>query len=263
MPRPKKEAGSLTGSKHFKKSKSPSDIIAETAGNTISKLGNAANTVSRAASGLSQFTSNAVNNSNGSSANSGNSSNSITNSGIPLASSVPHGVTIPQFDLNNAIGSNLYSAESSIPETETSEASKQRQIVARQNNSLDIALDVIKRNRKAVKLAIEIEGFQGDAVDLYTQKINTGQKVVKSQIAFTNLKVEQSKLEQTQELLVQQENATTGTKNLTEPKREEWDLKQQLQVATNESLKVDIQKAQKRKEEKLAALETYLLLPEG
>ncbi|NJR74092.1 MAG: hypothetical protein HC773_11400 [Scytonema sp. CRU_2_7] len=109
---------------------------------------------------------------------------------------VQHGVTIPQFDVNSAMGTNLYSSESTIPETSIQDATRHRRVVARQSNSLDVALDVTARNRKALKLATEIRHLEGDAVDYHTAGIQTATKAVRNQIADRDYQIEDSKLEQ-------------------------------------------------------------------
>ncbi len=175
------------------------------------------------------------------------------------ADNVPHGVAIPQFELNGAIPSDLYSASSSIPELGVREA-KQAQIkIAKQENALDVAIANAKLGRKAVKLAIELENLKGDAVDLHTARINTGTKVVKSISADTDYQIESSKLEQKEAQLEQQQIATAGTQSLTPLVREEWELRKEQKSVANDALRVDIERARADVDVKRIEVENRLL----
>lgn len=273
MPR-KTAPGSLTGSKSFRKSKSVAetvvdgvksvaDTITQQADNMVSSAEmspeeaqqqQAQETDAKARENLKQRF-----NSNGSS-NSPGTANVISNLGNYASSkTVQHGVTIPQFDVNSMVGSDLYSSATGIPETSIVEATKVRQKIARQSNTLDIAADKVALTRKAVKVATEIRHLEGDAVDYDTAGIQTATKVVKNQQADRDYQTETSKLDQKEELLKQQRIATAGTQALTPLIQEEWNLKVLAQQSKNESLKVDIEKGQADIDRKKNELEVKLL----
>lgn len=272
MPR-KKAPGSLTGSQSFRKSKSVAetvvdgvksvtDTIAQQADSMVSSAEmspeqtqqqQAQETDARARENLKQRFS-----SNGSSTSTGTAN--VSNLGNYASSkTVQHGVAIPQFDVNSMVGSDLYSPAPGIPETSIVEATKVRQKIARQSNTLDIAADKVALTRKAVKVATEIRHLEGDAVDYDTAGIQTATKVVKNQQADRDYQTETSKLDQKEELLKQQRIATAGTQALTPLIQEEWNLKVLAQQSKNESLKVDIEKGQADIDRKKNELEVKLL----
>lgn len=272
MPR-KKEHGSLTGSKSFRKSKSVAetvvdgvkgvaDTITQQADNMVSSAEmspeeaqqqQAQETDAKARENLKQRF-----NSNGSSTSPGTAN--VSNLGNYASSkTVQHGVAIPQFDVNSMVGSDLYSPAPGIPETGIVEATRTRQIIARQSNTLDIAADKVALTRKAVKIATEIRHLEGDAVDYDTAGIQTATKVVKNQQADRDYQTETSKLDQKEELLKQQQIATTGTKALTPLIQEHWNLKVLQQQTNNESLRLDVEKGQADTDKKKTELEVKLL----
>jgi hypothetical protein len=106
-------------------------------------------------------------------------------------------------------------ADATIPEMKAADANREKLKIQRQNNALEVRLEKIKQGRKVVAVATEQRRLIGDFVDFSTVGIETATKVVKNQIADTNIRTEQSKLEQSEELLYQQRVATQGTMNLT------------------------------------------------
>lgn len=273
MPR-KKAPGSLTGSQSFRKSKSVgetvvdgvksvTDAITQQADSIVSSAEmtpeeaqqqQAQETDARARENLKQRF-----NSDGSSTSTG-TANVISNLGNYASSkTVQHGIAIPQFDVNSMVGSDLYSPAPGIPETSIVEATRTRQIIARQSNTLDIAVDKVALTRKAVKVATEIRHLEGDAVDYDTAGIQIATKVVKNQQADRDYQTETSRLDMKDELLKQQRIATAGTQALTPLIQEEWNLKVLAQQSKNESLKVDIEKGQADITRKQNELEVKLL----
>ncbi|PMB24559.1 hypothetical protein CEN46_07615, partial [Fischerella thermalis CCMEE 5318] len=108
-------------------------------------------------------------------------------------------------------------------------------------------------------LATENRRLIGDVVQLHTAGIEIGSKIIETQIADTNYRTKQSKLEQTEELLTQQVIATQGVVNLTDGIREEWDLKFERQQARNQGLRLEVEGAIRDTEIKRQELEAKLL----
>ncbi len=239
------QKGALTGSKRFNTSSETSTESQQTT--HPSDIGRKERLQEKlGATAVANQSSNVSNRSNGS-------------SGYLSADNVPHGVTIPQFEINGAVPSDLYSASSSIPELGVREAKKAQVKIARQENALDVAIANAKLGRKAVKLAIELENLKGDAVDLHTARINTGTKVVKSISADTDYQIESSKLEQKEAQLEQQQIATAGTQSLTPLVQEEWQLRYEQKSVANEAIRVDIEKARADVDVKRIDVENRLL----
>ncbi|MEM7557465.1 MAG: hypothetical protein AAF378_25960, partial [Cyanobacteria bacterium P01_A01_bin.84] len=79
------------------------------------------------------------------------------------------------------------------------------------------------------------------------------------QIADTKFKVAQSKLEENEELLEQQIIRTQGVISLTEPIRQEWDLRLHKQYANNEALMIQIEQADNKNARDREKIESFLL----
>ncbi len=242
MPR-KAKSGSLTGSEKFVKSRSLGEIaagaISGAARSTIETGNQAARVATNAANSLSNATQSISNSANSAKA----AITGISNASSYLSpDSVAHGVPIAKFDLGSAMGSDLFSSESSIKEMGIVEATQHRSKIARQSNALDVGIAKTQRDRKAVKLANELRLLQGDAIDYHTTGINNSTKVVRNQIADRDYQIEYSKLEEKDELLTQQQIKTRGTQALTPLIAEHWQLKIKQQESANQSLVVDIEK---------------------
>ncbi len=254
---PRKAKGSLTNSAKFTASKSLGEHAVsaisgmaqsakETGSQTAKVVSNSATTLNNAAQSLS------------SSANTAKTAISNTN-GYLSPDSVAHGVPIAQFDLAGAMGGDLYSSESSIPEQGIVERTQHRVKIAKQVNSLDTAIEKTQRDRKAVKLANELRLLQGDAIDYHTTGINNSTKAVKNQIADRDYHIEYSKLEEKDALLTQQQIKTRGTQALTPLIAEHWQLKIKQQEVVNHALAADIEKGLADVDTKRIELEARLI----
>lgn len=278
MPRAK-HSGSLTGSRHFKKPKdappstpkstpdstpTPEQEVdakarqrlkdrfqqtAQAAGNTAQAVGNgfkAANTaVKTVRQGLK------------------GGSPLVTNSSIDslkeaVALAQQYG-GVAEIDVKQMLGNDPYKADANIPEMKAADANREKLKIQRQNNALEVRHEKIKQGRKVVQIATEQRKFIGDFVDFATAGIETATKLVKNQVADTKYGIEQSKLEQTEELLIQQQIATQGTLNLTAGIEEEWTLKFQSQQAKNDRLKLEVEGSIQDNERKREELEAKLL----
>lgn len=259
MARPK---GGLTGSKRFQKPEieatNPLQTVANIASNIEQATQSVASTVQTTANGL-----HAVNNGLKSVRQSLTGGSSLVTddakSALDQAFKVGTQYGIEQLNLSDLIGGNPYSANDSIPEMKAADANREKLKIQRQNNALDVRLERIKQNRKITTIATEEHRLLGDLVDFETVGIETATKVVKNQIADTRYRIEQSKLEQTEEQLQQQQIATQGTLNLTEGIRLEWQLKLENQQAKNDRLRLDIEGAIKDNDRRREELEAKLL----
>ncbi|MEM7556037.1 MAG: hypothetical protein AAF378_18450 [Cyanobacteria bacterium P01_A01_bin.84] len=181
-------------------------------------------------------------------------SNNVISQAQDLASS--YGLKIDE--LSQTIGSSNYELDDSIPQMTAKEANQINLQIERQNNSLDVAHNRIKQKRKQVRNHKEEWQLVGDLVDLDTAKIDVGAKVVKHEISGTKLQIEQSKLEETEELLEQQIIRTQGVVSLTDGIRREWDLKLDKQHRQLEALEIEIEQQDNRNARKREEVESFL-----
>jgi len=277
MPRAK-QSGTLTGSKHFKKPKDtppstpPStpestptpeqqtdakarqrvkerfQQTAQTVGNAAQTVGNGVKAVNTAVKTVRR----------GFTGGSPIVTNSSTES-LKQAAAIAQQYGVDEIDIKEMLGSDPYKADANIPEMKAADANREKLKIQRQNNALEVRHEKIKQGRKAVQIATEQRKFIGDFVDFATAGIETATKVVKNQIADTKYGIEQSKLEQTEELLIQQQIATQGTLNLTAGIEEEWTLKFQSQEAKNDRLRLEVEGSIQDNERKREELEAKLL----
>jgi len=161
-------------------------------------------------------------------------------------------------NLAETIGGSNFEIDESIPEMDAKEANRLNLIIERQNNSLDVANNRIKQKRKQVRNHKEEWELVGDLVDLDTTRINVGTKVVKHEIAGTKFQIEQSKLEETEELLEQQVIKTQGVISLTDGIRTEWDLRLEKQQRQLEKLQIEIEQVDNENSRQREKLESFL-----
>ena len=271
MPVRKRENGSLTGSKRYAAEKGktveeqtqqnhakamdkvkarfqkPADAVNAVA-DGVRSVAQGVKTVERAARTVRQ----AVN--GGSSTVTDDSKQSLNK-----ASQIASEYGIKEIEVSDLLGSDPYSADANIPEMKAADANREKLKIQRQNNALEVRLEKIKQGRKVVAVATEQRRLIGDFVDLSTVGIETATKVVKNEIANTKYQTEQSKLEQTEELLYQQRVATQGTMNLTHGIEDEWNLKLELQQTKNDRLRLDIEGSYRDNDIKREELEARLI----
>jgi hypothetical protein len=178
---------------------------------------------------------------------------------LSKASEIASEYGIKEIEISDLLGSDPYAASSSIPEMKAVHANREKLKIQRQNNALDVRLEKIRQGRKVVAVATEQRRLIGDFVDFSTVGIETATKVVKNQIADTKYQTEQSKLEQSEELLYQQRVVTQGTMNLTHGIEDEWQLKFQLQATKNDRLRLDIEGSHRDNDIKREELEARLV----
>jgi hypothetical protein len=189
-------------------------------------------------------------------------SNTVTDNhkqSLSKASEIASEYNIKEIQISDLLGSDPYSADANIPEMKAADANREKLKIQRQNNALEVRLEKIKQGRKVVSVPTEQRRLIGDFVDFSTVGIEVSTKVVKNQIADTKYQTEQSKLEQTEELLYQQRVATQGTMNLTHGIEDEWQLKFQLQGTKNDRLRLEIEGSHRDNDIKREELEARLV----
>jgi hypothetical protein len=175
------------------------------------------------------------------------------------ASEIASKYGIEEIEISDLLGTDPYTADANIPEMKAADANREKLKIQRQNNALEVRLEKIKQGRKVTAIATEQRRLIGDFVDFATVGIETATKVVKNENADTKYQTEQSKLEQSEELLYQQRVATQGTMNLTHGIEDEWALKFQLQGTKNDRLRLDIEGSHRDNDIKREELEARLV----
>ncbi|MEM7726055.1 MAG: hypothetical protein AAF208_06735 [Cyanobacteria bacterium P01_A01_bin.45] len=161
-------------------------------------------------------------------------------------------------DLSQTLGGSNYEIDDSIPEMDAKTANQLTLKIERQNNALDVANKRITQKRKQVKNHKAQWDLVGDLVDLDTTKINVGTKVVNHEIAGTKFQIQQSKLEETEELLEQQVIRTQGVISLTDGVRKEWDLRFDKQQRQLEKIQIEIEQVDNENIRQREKLESFL-----
>lgn len=254
--------GTITKSKRFEKPKDETINTLETVTNVASTIGN---TVQGIASAVQATTDNFKSVGKGlrSIRNSFTDGSSLVtddhNKALDKASQLANEYGLESIELRDYISGNPYQASDLIPEMKAADANREKLKIQRQNNALEVRLERIKQSRKVVAIASEERRLHGDLVDYQTVEIETATKVIKNQIADTKYRTEQSKLEQFEELLEQQQIATQGTLNLTNGIRQEWELKAENQQAKNTRLRLEIEGTISENERRREELEAKLL----
>ncbi|MEM7552875.1 MAG: hypothetical protein AAF378_02040 [Cyanobacteria bacterium P01_A01_bin.84] len=233
--------GGLTGSKHFDKPEETSttkNTVGKTAKAISKGVGAVANTVG-AARDIAQTVGNGAKQvrrsfSGGSDLVTGEASEALTQ-----ADNLAKNYGLERIELN--LGNNPYAVDESLPEMTAKEANALKLTIQRQNNALTVRHEKRKQDRLKVAIRKEETQLVGDLIDLNTTEVDTATKVVKNQIAVTKFHTEQSRLEETEELLEQQVIRTQGTINLTQGVRDEWNLRLEKQQRNNEKLRLDIE----------------------
>jgi hypothetical protein len=256
--------GGLTGSKHFdtpdvELSSNPLETAAQiaskvgetaqniasgaqTIGNGVRAVANGAKSVRRAFEGGSSFVT--------------DEHNQVLTQAREIASS--YGVQLT--DIQGHMSSSNDDIDDSLGDGISAKVANEKKLkIQRQNNQLEVRLERVKQKRKIATLHKEELNLVGDLVEVATTGVQVASKMVNHQIAVTDFKTNQSKLEEHEELLIQQGIRTQGTINLTEGIRTEWDLKYQKQERSNERLVLEIEGAEKSNEQKRLEIEAFLL----
>ncbi|OKH31039.1 hypothetical protein NIES2101_41870 [Calothrix sp. HK-06] len=251
--------GGLTGSKHFAENQEVeltqeeiSAISKERTENAASRIRerfeNMGNTVKTASDTLTEVVT-------GVTSGASKVARQVLKEGSPLVTAEPdkalqvakeiatnYGVNLT--DVNTHLSASNDCVDESLGEgISAKELNRQKLQIQKQNNQIDLRTDRIKQKRKQVGQYKEELSLVGDLVDIATVEVKNAEKVVNLQSAITEFKTSQSKLEEKEELLIQQHVTTQGTINLTDGIRKEWDLKYELQQRKNEELELKIEGA--------------------
>jgi ribosomal protein S17 len=256
--------GGLTGSKHFdtpnvESSSNPLETaqniatkVGETAQNIASKVdavGNGARSVANGVKSVRQaFTGGSQLVTDGHTQVLGQAKEIASTYGVQLTDIQGH-MSASNDTVDDSLGEGISAKE----------ANERKLKIQRQNNHLEVRLERVKQKRKIATLHKEELNLVGDLVEVATTGVQVASKMVNHQIAVTDFKTNQSKLEEHEELLIQQGIRTQGTINLTAGIRTEWDLKYQKQERSNERLVLEIEGAEKSNEQKRLEIEAFLL----
>ena len=160
-----------------------------------------------------------------------------------LVSPQTAGVTLKTFDAASLGAEDFSQPAAGLQGLTIKEATKRRTLIAKQKNELDVMYD----KYALIKRGYEVEDISHQAiaagVKAKKSEVQVGTEVLGYQEALVKYDIAESKLEQAEELLIQQQDATAGTKLLTEPLRIEWQLKLEQQETKNEGLQLQIQQS--------------------
>ena len=214
----------------------------ETASNAVRTVANGAKTVRRAFDGGSSLVT------DGHEQVLASAKEIASNYGVELTDIQGH-MSASNDDVDDALGEGVSAKQ----------ANERKLKIQRQNNLLDVRLDRVRQKRKIATLHREELSLVGDLVEVSTAGVEVASKLVNHQIAVTDFKTTQSRLEEREELLLQQNIRTQGTINLTEVIRTELHLKYEKQERGNERLRLEIEGAQQLNEQKRLQIEAFLL----
>jgi hypothetical protein len=256
--------GGLTGSKHFEtpEVETPSNPL-ETAADIASKVGQTAQNI---ASGVQTVGNGVKAVANGAKtirqAFKGGSSlvTSEHSQVLGQAKEIASTYGVQLTDIQGHMSASNDDVDESLGEGISAKEANERKLkIQRQNNKLEVRLERVKQKRKIATLHKEELNLIGDLVDVATTGVQVASKMVNHQIAVTDFQTNQSKLEEHEELLIQQGIRTQGTINLTHGIQTEWNLKFQKQERSNERLQLEIEGAEKSNEQKRLEIEAFLL----
>lgn len=258
--------GGLTGSKHFDKPEieTPTNPV-ETTKNTVGKTAKAASKGVKAVAntlGAARDVAQTVTNGARQVKRAANGGSELVTSEskdtLDIAKKTASSYGLELLDIEKSMSGDPYEVDDSIPEMSAKDANAVKLQIQRQNNALDVRIERTKQKRKIVSAATEEIRLVGDLVDYSTAGIETATKVVKNQIADTNYQIEQSRLEETEELLEQQIIRTQGTIALTQGIRDEWNLKLEKQERNNEKIKLEIENTEAKNNRKREEIESLI-----
>ena len=160
-----------------------------------------------------------------------------------LVSPQTAGITFKTFDGASLASEDFTQPAANLEGLTIKEATKRSLQLAKQENALGVML----QKYSLIKKGYEVEDMSHQAVAAGVKakksEVQVGTEVLGYQEALVKYDIAESKLEQAEELLIQQQDATAGTKLLTEPLRIEWQLKLEQQETKNEGLQLQIQQS--------------------
>ena len=136
-------------------------------------------------------------------------------------------------------------------------------------NALDVRFDKSKLVERGYQVEEQDWKTVRAGVKAKIAKVQASTEVVNHSAALVDYDIAEWKLVEKESLLDQQIIVAKGTQALTEPIREQWQLKYVKQVVTNDGLKLQIQQSraenlltQNETQKKILSLEVYDILPE-
>lgn len=150
---------------------------------------------------------------------------------------VPHGLTIPTFDPNNYLASDLATDSSKLAVTSKVDADSMVQSIEGKRQTVRVMVANIGLNTDVVKAGNDFRKFEGAVIDYATTGVNNETKYVNYQVAGVNKSIALNKLDQTNEKLLQGQATLTGLRSITPLITEEWEARKSLKVSAINDLK--------------------------
>ena len=193
--------------------------------------------------------------------------NHATNSN-GLLSPASVGVNYKVFDAEALAATDRQKASGKVQGMTIQEATKERVAIAKEMNALDVQFDKSKLVERGYQVQEQDWKTVRAGVKAKIAEVQASTEVVNHSIALVDYDIAEWKLVEKEAQLDQQIIAAEGTEALTEPIRENWQLKYVKQVVTNDGLKLQIQQSraenlltQNQTEKKILDLEVYDVLP--
>lgn len=164
----------------------------------------------------------------------------VGNSTLELVGNVDHGLSFPEFDPNNYFAADLFRDSSPLPRTSKAEADQMCLAIEEKKQSLRVAQANISLNQEVVNTGIGFQKFLGSVIDYGTARVNNQAKFVNYQIAGVNLNIAETKLQQANERLTQEQIVLEGMVDLTPLIREEWEQRKALRQSRIEDLRQSV-----------------------
>ena len=178
------------------------------------------------------------------------------------------GVNYKVFDADALAGTDPQKASGVVQGMSIQAATKERVAIAKEMNALDVRIDKSKLVERGYQLEEQDWKTVKAGVKAKIAEVQASTEVVNHRVALVDYDIAEWKLVEKEALLDQQIIVAEGTEALTEPIREQWQLKYVKQVVTNDGLKLQIQQSraenlltQSQTEKKILDLEVYDVLP--
>ena len=156
-------------------------------------------------------------------------------------------------EIDSITSGDPYAPLPGIKEMSRKDATQIQMQLARQQNALETRLQRAKTVRKGIAVAREEQNAVTDYVNFEADKVKTSTAVVNYQETLVQYDIAESKLEESQEKLIQQQNLTAHTQRMTPLLAEEHSLNETKQELKNDGLRLDIEQGrnniQKRQNE--------------
>lgn len=178
------------------------------------------------------------------------------------------GVNYEVFDADSLASTDRQRASGAVQGMTIQEATKERTAIAKEMNALDVQFDKSRLVERGYQVQEQDWKTVRAGVKSKIAEVQASTEVVNHSIALVDYDIAEWKLVEKEAQLDQQIIVAEGTQALTEPIRENWQLKYVKQVVTNDGLKLQIQQSraenlltQNKTEEKILKLEVYDVLP--